>query len=100
MQAYTNGFGGLVIIGAGATSNFTGAASVPWAELVGLINQVSIPDEVTVIGDNLWEGLAEGVVINGETIVRRKEIASGFPAEGAAGEISGGEPERIDIVDG
>ena len=53
-----------------------------------------------VIGDNLWAGLAEDVVINGETIVRRKEIAAGFPVETPSGAISPAEFERIDIVDG
>ena len=100
VQAYTNGYGTLVIIGSGATSNFTAVASVPWAELVGLINQVVIPDEVTVIGDNLWEGLAGGVAINGETIERRKEIATGFPDAQLVGAISGAEFEAVRIVDG
>ena len=53
-----------------------------------------------MIGDNLWAGLEDNVVINGETIVRRKEIAAGFPGETPAGAISPAEFERIDIVDG
>ena len=57
VQAYTNGAGGLLIIGSGATSNFTGAASLPWADAVGTIESVEIHDTVTVIGDNLWAGL-------------------------------------------
>ena len=100
VQAYTNGFGGLVITGGGATSNFTDTVSVPWAEVVDEISSVTVPDAVTVVGDNLWAGLEESVVINGETIVRRKEIAVGFPVETPAGAISGAEFERIDIVDG
>ena len=100
VQAYTNGLGGLVIVGEGATSNFTGAASLPWAEVVGEITSVAIPDAVATIGDNLWAGLGEDVVLNGETIVRRKEIASGFPAGAPAGAISPAEFERVDIIDG
>ena len=100
VQAYTNGFGGLVIVGAGATSNYTDTAMVPWAEVVNEIETVSVPDTVEVIGENLWAGLAEDVVINGETIARRKVIAAGFPAETPAGSISPAEFERVDIVDG
>ena len=100
VQAYTNGSGGLVITGEGATSNFTGVASLPWAEVAGEITSVTVPDAVTVIGGDLWAGLAEGVVINGETIVRRKEIATGFPAETPAGAISPAEFERIEIIGG
>ena len=100
VQAYTNGVGVLVITGEGATSNFTGTASLPWAEVAGEIASVEVSDAVTVIGDNLWAGLAEDVVVNGETIVRRKEIAAGFPADTPSGAISPAEFERIDIVDG
>ena len=100
VQAYTNGSGGLVITGEGATSNFTGAVSLPWADVVDEITSVTVPDAVTVIGDDLWAGLAEDVIINGETVARRKEIAAGFPVETPAGAISPAEFERIDIIDG
>ena len=40
------------------------------------------------------------VVINGETIVRRKEIAAGFPSETPSGAVSPAEFERIDIIGG
>ena len=100
VQAYTNGSGGLIVSGSGATSNYTDTAMVPWAEVVNEIKTVEISDAVEVIGDNLWAGLAEDVVINGETIVRRREIAAGFPADTPAGSISPAEFERIDIVDG
>ena len=73
---------------------------MPWAEVVDEINQVVIPDAVEVIGDNLWAGLEEGVVINGETIVRRKEISAGFPAETPSGAVSPAEFEKVAIVDG
>ena len=100
MQAYTNGSGGLIVSGSGATSNYTDAAMVPWAEVVNEIETVEVSDAVEVIGDNLWAGLAEDVGINGETIMRRKEIAAGFPAEDPSGAISPAEFERIDIIDG
>ena len=100
VQAYTNGSGGLIVSGSGATSNYTDTAMVPWAEVVNEIEMVEVSDAVEVIGDNLWAGLAEDVVINGETIMRRKEIAAGFPAEDPSGAISPAEFERIDIIDG
>ena len=100
VQAYTNGSGGLIVSGSGATSNYTDAAMVPWAEVVNEIETVEVSDAVEVIGDNLWAGLAEDVGINGETIMRRKEIAAGFPAEDPSGAISPAEFERIDIIDG
>ena len=100
VQAYTNGSGGLVIVGEGATSNFTGAASLPWAEVAGEITSASVPDSVTAIGDNLWAGFGDGVLINGETIASRRRIAAGFPVEPPAGEISGGVFERIEIIAG
>ena len=100
VQAYTNGLGGLVIVGGGATSNFTDTASLPWSEVVDEIKSVTVPDAVTVIGDNLWAGLADDVVVNGESIARRKAIAAGFPGETPSGAISPAEFERIDIVDG
>ena len=100
VQAYTNGLGGLIVSGSGATSNYTDTAMVPWTEVSATIKSVSVPDTVEVIGDNLWAGLAEDVVINGETIARRKVIAAGFPAETPSGAVSPAEFERIDIIDG
>ena len=83
-----------------ATSNYTDAADLPWTEVFATIKSVSVSDSVEVIGDNLWAGLAEDVVINGETIARRKVIAAVFPADTPAGAISPAEFERIEIVDG
>ncbi|MDO5320079.1 MAG: hypothetical protein Q4G65_15745, partial [bacterium] len=100
VQAYTNGVGGLVFVGSGATSNFTGAASLPWAAVADSIEEVSIPDSVTTVGDNLWAGLGDGVVINGESIASRRKIATGLPAADPSGSISGAEFERIEILDG
>ncbi len=100
VQAYTNGVGGLVFIGEGATYDFPNASDVPWSEVVDSIESVEIPDALTTIGKNLWAGLGGDVTINGESIVRRKQLAAGFPVETPGGEISGGEFERIKIVNG
>ncbi len=98
--AYTNGVGGLVIAGEGATSNFTGSVKQPWSDVIGTVKSVELADAVAPLGENLLAGLGDDVTINGETIARRKEIAAGLQSEDPAGEISGGEFERIEIVDG
>ena len=100
VQAYTNGTGGLILFGTGATSNFTGAAELPWVDVVDTIEEVDVSSGITRIGSNLWAGLENGVVINMETIALRKMIAAGFPAETPSGAISPAEFERIDIVGG
>ena len=99
VQAYTNGAGGLVLIGEGATSNFTAAAELPWADVIGEIDEVNVSGGITQIGSNLWAGLGDGVIINLEAIAVRKMISAGFPDE-PAGAISSADFERVNIIDG
>ena len=100
VQAYTNGSGALVIVGGGATSNYTDAATVPWAEVVDEIEEVDVSGGITRIGSNLWAGLKDGVIINMEAIAMRKMISAGFPEDDPVGAVSPAEFERIDIIDG
>lgn len=65
VTAYTNGLGGLVIGGAGATADYSKKNPAPWAAFATSITSVIIGDDVTDIGSRFFKGCTKLNTVTG-----------------------------------
>ena len=84
VYATTNGVGGLVVTGTGATFDFTAEAPTPWTGLP--VTTVSLPDPVAP-GKRFLAGLANSVTVEGVSLRLLKALVSESDAPERVGSL-------------